>query len=126
MDNTANMNLIRLVERFGDEDSCRDYLERLRWPDGVQCPRCKSRSISNIYERDQFDCNSCRYQFSVTAGTSFHDSHLPLWKWFVAIYLMVEAKKGISANQLKRTIGVSYEPTIDRFKRLQTPSTLFV
>ncbi len=52
---------------------------------------------------------SCRYQFSVTAGTVFHDSHLPLWKWFLAIYLIGESKKGISAKQLQRTLGVSYK-----------------
>ena len=56
-----------------------------------------------------FECNSCRYQFSVTASTIFHDSHLPLWKWFATMYLMIESKKGISANQVKRTLGVSYK-----------------
>src|SRR3712207_5133007 len=60
-------------------------------------------------KRDQFVCRSCRYHFSVTAGTIFHDTHLPLWKWFLAVYLMVEAKKGVSANQLKRTLDVSYK-----------------
>lgn len=109
MSDTANLNLVTLVERFRSEDACREYLERLRWPDGVVCPRCESQSISRIETRDQFDCNSCRYQFSVTAGTIFHDTHLPLWKWFAAIYLMCESKKGISANQLKRTLGVSYK-----------------
>ena len=103
------MNLVTLVERFHSEDACREYLEKLRWPEGIECPRCQSKSISEIRDRDQFDCNSCRYQFSVTAGTIFHDTHLHLWKWFAAIYLMCESKKGISANQLKRTLGVSYK-----------------
>jgi transposase-like protein len=103
------LDLPTLIESFGTEEKCRDYLERLRWPDGVECPRCAERSISRIEKRNQFDCNSCRYQFSVTAGTVFHDSHLPLWKWFLAIYLVGESKKGISAKQLQRTIGVSYK-----------------
>jgi transposase-like protein len=60
-------------------------------------------------ERHQYQCRSCRYQFSVTAGTIFHDTHLPLWKWFLAVYLIIESKKGISANQLKRTLDVSYK-----------------
>ena len=106
---TADVNLISLIERFGDDDKCREYLERLRWPSGVACPRCGDTSVSEIADRHQWDCNSCRYQFSVTAGTIMHGSHLPLFKWFVAIYLMCESKKGISANQLKRTIGVSYK-----------------
>lgn len=103
------MNLPKLIERFGADDKCREYLEDLRWPNGVECPRCGERSISRIEKRKQYECNSCRYQFSVTAGTVFHDSHLPLWKWFLSIYLVGESKKGISASQLGRTIGVSYK-----------------
>lgn len=103
------MDLPKLIEEFGTEDRCREYLEDLRWPDGVVCPRCAERSISRIEKRKQFECNGCRYQFSVTAGTLFHDSHLPLWKWFLAIYLIGESKKGISGKQLQRTLGVSYK-----------------
>lgn len=103
------MNLVRLVEQFGSEEKCRAYLEGLRWPDGLACPRCGGMTISRIKKRGQFDCDDCRYQFSVTAGTIFHDTKLPLWKWFAATYLMVESKKGMSANQMKRTLGVSYK-----------------
>jgi len=103
------MNLPKLVERFGSEDRCRAYLEVLRWPEGIRCPDCGSDSISRITTRNQLDCNVCRNRFSVKSGTVFHDSHLPLWKWFLATYLITESKKGISANQLKRTLGVSYK-----------------
>ncbi len=103
------MNLPKLIERFGSEDRCRAYLEVLRWPDGVRCPDCGSDSVSRIKTRNQFDCNRCRSRFSVKSGTVFHDSHLPLWKWFLATYLITESKKGMSANQLKRTLGVSYK-----------------
>jgi len=104
-----DINLINLIDRYHDEDNCRAYLEELRWPNGVACPRCGSMSISRYHSKDVFDCNSCRYQFSVTSGTIFHDSHLPLWKWFLTAYMMSEAKKGVSANQIKRTISVSYK-----------------
>ena len=104
-----DVNLVNLIERYHNEDKCRDYLEELRWPDGVACPRCESKSISRIQKQKVFECNSCRYQFSVRAGTIFHDSHLPLWKWFLATYMMCESKKGVSANQIKRTISVSYK-----------------
>ena len=103
------INLISLVERYNNEEKCRAYLEELRWPNGLACPRCGVMSISKIQKHNIFECNSCRYQFSVTSGTVFHDSHLPLWKWFATVYLMIESKKGISANQVKRTIGVSYK-----------------
>jgi len=104
-----SVNLCTLIEQFGSENKCREYLEALRWPDEISCPRCASNRISRIKERNQFDCDGCRYQFSVTAGTIFNDSHLPLWKWFLCVYLLCESKKGMSANQIKRTIGVSYK-----------------
>lgn len=106
---TAEINLVNLIEQFGSEDKCREYLEELRWPDGVACPRCSSKSVSRIHARGQFQCNACRYQFSVTAGTIFHDSHLPLWKWLLTAYIMTESRKGVSANQIRRTINVSYK-----------------
>src|SRR5215212_7367187 len=105
----TDINLVALVEQFRSEDACRAYLAELRWPDGVRCPRCDNASISRIAARDQYDCNACRFQFSVTAGTIFHDTHLPLWKWFLTTYMVTEARKGVSANQIKRTIGVSYK-----------------
>ncbi len=71
----------------------------------------RGTSISKIASRNQYECNAkdCRYQFSVTAGTLLNDSHLPLWKWFLAVYLMCESKKGISAKQLHRMLGGSYK-----------------
>ena len=103
-------NLVLLTQTFsGDDRKCRAYLEALRWPMGVKCPRCESAKISRIFDRHQFDCDSCRYQFSVTAGTIFNDTHLAIWKWFLAVYLMCESKKGISARQLGRSISVSYK-----------------
>ena len=97
------------MDKFNSDDKCRDVLEQLRWPRGVCCPRCDSDRVSNISTRNQYGCDPCGYQFSVTAGTIFHDSHLPLRKWFAAIYLMCETKKGVSANQLKRTLKVAYK-----------------
>jgi transposase-like protein len=75
----------------------------------VRCLRCNSGKISRISTRKQYDCDSCRYRFSITTGTLFHDSHLPLSKWFLAILLMCEAKNGISANQMKRLLGVAHK-----------------
>lgn len=105
----AEMNLMKLIEKYDTDDKCRAMLEQLRWPDGVQCVRCESKKISRNYNRNQFECDSCGYHFSVTAGTIFHDSHLPLRKWFIATYLMCESKKGVSALQLKRTLNVAYK-----------------
>ena len=108
MEALKNMDLMTLMTACDTVEECRDILLELRWPDGVVCPRCGKDKISKIEKRAQFDSDSCRYQFSVTSGTIFHDSHLPLPKWFAAIYLMCESKKGISANQLSRALGVQY------------------
>ena len=102
-------NLIKLFEKFNSEDRCREYLELLRWPSGVCCVRCGETSVWKLAKRHQYQCNGCDYQFSATAGTVFHDSHLPLWKWFLAAYLICESKKGMSALQIKRTLGISYK-----------------
>ncbi|MHB8620543.1 MAG: IS1595 family transposase, partial [Chloroflexota bacterium] len=70
---------------------------------------CESKKIGRLAKPGLFECSSCSYQFTVTAGTIFHDSHLPLTKWFLATYIITESKKGISANQLKRMLAVSYK-----------------
>jgi transposase-like protein len=105
----SNLDMMELMERFGTEEKCRAILEELRWPEGARGPRCNGVKTSRIHAGDQFDCDTCRHQFSVTSGTIWHDTHLPLRKWFIAIYLTVESKKGMSANQMKRILGVSYK-----------------
>ncbi|MHB8525123.1 MAG: IS1595 family transposase [Candidatus Acidiferrales bacterium] len=101
-----NMNLSELMKDFADESKCRAYLESLRWPNGVSCPRCKAAKVYRIAKRDQFVCASCEYQFSVTVDTIFHDTHLPLVTWFLATFLLCEAKKGMSACQIQRSLGI--------------------
>lgn len=103
------IDLLTLMNAYDTAVECRAYLEDLRWPTGPICPRCSGKVISRLKERRQFECDDCTYQFSVTSGTLFHDSHLPLPKWFVAIFLICESKKGMSANQLKRILKVSYK-----------------
>ncbi|MBZ5600045.1 MAG: IS1595 family transposase [Acidobacteriia bacterium] len=99
------MTLPDVVELFGTDDKCRELLERLRWPEGPECPRCKTREVVRLSTNVKLLwCAECDYQFSVTAGTIFNDSHLPLSMWFMATLLLVEARKGMSANQLRRTL----------------------
>ena len=115
---TQDMNLVKLIQEFADESACREYLEELRWPNGIACLRCGSMRISRISTRNQLDCSDCNFRFSVTAGTIFHDSHLPLSKWFLAAYLMMEAKKGISAKQ-ERSLGIAYRTAWNLCHRIQ-------
>jgi hypothetical protein len=110
------MNLYSLTRRFPTEKDALDHLVKTRWPKGVRCLACdhgKCWPIESTNKtggpRHLFQCACCKFQFSATAGTLFHDSHLPLTKWFAAISLMSDAKKGISASQLGRHIGMTYK-----------------
>jgi len=98
------MTLLDVTQSFSSDEQCRELLKRLRWPEGVRCPRCQADAIKLATAKELFFCQTCVYQFSVLAGTIFNDSHLPLPIWFMATLLLCEAKKGISAHQLKRTI----------------------
>ena len=103
------LNLLQLMDRYNSDEACREALERIRWPAGVACLRCGDVNVTDLGKHNRWQCTSCRYQFSVTAGTIMHDSHLPLRKWFTAIYLLCISKKGISALQMQRTLGVAYK-----------------
>jgi transposase-like protein len=91
------------------EERCRRYLEELRWPDGVSCSECGARPVTPIPARRRFYCRRCRRFFSVTSGTVLHNCHLPIWKWFVAVELMVTRDDGVSAHRLMQLLGVSYK-----------------
>lgn len=103
------MTLVEINAQFSTDKRCRELLKRLRWPNGPECPRCKTEKVSYMEDHGRFWCSECSYQFSITAGTIFNDSHLPLQTWFLAVLLICEARKGMSANQIKRTLGVSYK-----------------
>lgn len=103
------MTLVDVINLFDTDTKCRELLVRLRWPNGPECLRCHGSVVELATEKQLFYCKECDYQFTVTATTIFNDSHLPLTKWFLATLLLCEAKKGTSANQIKRTLGVSYK-----------------
>lgn len=101
------MNIIQVFKKFPDQKSCIEHLESVRWANGVICPYCDSK---NNYPRTsdfRHHCNDCQKSFSVTIGTLFHDTRIPLQKWFLAISLILNAKKGISSRQLSRDLEVN-------------------
>ena len=95
--------------RFSTEEACRAELFRLRFPNGFVCPKCGCTEYYPVRGRNVFQCRACRHQTSVTAGTVMHRTHLPLTVWFWVIYLCATDKRGISAVQLSRTLGICYE-----------------
>jgi len=100
------MNLMDVNTLFSTDAKCRELLTRLRFPEGPRCLRCKGPVVELETEKQLFYCKDCDYQFTVTAGTVFNDSHLPLATWFAATLLLCEAKKGMSACQIQRTLGI--------------------
>jgi transposase-like protein len=120
------MNLIDLTKKFGTPEACNDFLESMRWPEGVECLECGGKRVSKYVKgagvrksgaregqtvpaRILYVCLDCKKHFSVTEGTIFNDTHLPLDKWFMATALMVNAKKGLSAKQVQRDLGCAYK-----------------
>ena len=99
---------------FHDEDKAREHLEAVRWPNGPFCPHCgEAENVRKLEGKSHrpglYQCRSCRQQFTVTVGTVFERSKVPIHKWLLATHLMCASKKGYSAHQLHRTIGVTYK-----------------
>jgi transposase-like protein len=99
---------------FNDEAKAREHLEQIRWPDGPFCPHCgEAEKVYRLHGKSHREglihCNSCEGSFTVTTGTVLESSHVPLHKWVLAYRLMNSSKKGISAHQLHRTLGVTYK-----------------
>lgn len=99
------MNLIQIYKEFPTHESCVEHLEKVKWNGKPTCPYCKSKKQTPLKEKQQrYHCNNCNTSYSVTVGTIFHDTKLELQKWFLAISLILNAKKGISSRQLARDL----------------------
>lgn len=115
------LNLIKIAQEYSDDNKARELLEELRWPNGVTCPHCKNATDKPIYKlkpirgsksavrKGVYKCGACRKQFTVTVGSIFEDSHVPIGKWLMAIFIIGSSKKSISAHQLHRMLGVTYK-----------------
>jgi transposase-like protein len=107
MEALAPTTLIAAVRHFEDHKVCVEFVKRLHWPDGkVTCPRCKATHVKELATRQIWKCYGCKKQFSVKVGTIFEDSALPLSKWLIAMWLIANAKNGISSCEIGRSIGV--------------------
>jgi transposase-like protein len=104
----VGMSLPRFQQLYGDESRCRAALEAWRWPSGFVCPQCGYDRSCQVRGGSLFQCHRCHAQTSLTAGTLFSNTKLPLTTWFLAIYLLTQNKNGMSALSLKRHLGVSY------------------
>jgi transposase-like protein len=108
--------VLGITRRLYSEQKCIAHIESLRWPEGLSCIRCGGKRVFKYRTRGKtgkwrhlYECVDCRYQYSVTTGTIFHDSHLPLSKWFEAIYLISSSRKDLSARKLQRELSTTYK-----------------
>src|SRR6266487_2589454 len=126
----VDLTLDEIQSRFSTDENARQYLEEIRWPNGVVCSHCKNADQSRIWEiranatanvrAGLRQCAECKKQFTVTVGTIFEDSHLPLRKWLVAWYLLCSSKKGISSLQIQRMLGLgSYRTALFMMHRIR-------
>ena len=106
------MVLIDFYERFPDEQACWNYFLSLRWPDGFVCPSCQEEKGCFKPSRKIFECYSCEHQASLTAGTVFHKTRVPLTKWFWFIFFMATSKKGVSMLYLQKQLRIGTYKTI--------------
>lgn len=106
----AGLSLTEFLARFGTLAQCEVALERNRWPAGYVCARCTHRKHYVVWHggAKTFQCQACRHQVTLTSGTIFHSSKLPLTKWFQAMYMLTQSKNNVSALELSRLIGVCY------------------
>jgi transposase-like protein len=103
------MTMASIYQMFPSQDSCIEHLEKIRWQNGPECPYCFNKHVTREKSQNRWHCNACNTSFSVTVNTIFHDTKIPLQKWFVAISLMLNAPKDISAKQLQRDLKVTYK-----------------
>jgi transposase-like protein len=120
-ENESELNLVTLAKEYADEDNARALLESILWPNGPVCPHCKNHKDKAIYKMESkpgsktkmraglHKCGACRNTFTVKVGTIFEDSHLPISKWLMAIYILCASKKSISALQMSRMLKITYK-----------------
>ena len=117
-------SLVDLLTFFNTEEKCHEHLANMRWNGKPVCPHCgHSEKIYKFANTNMYKCSDCRKKFSVRIGTIFQDSHIPLQKWFAAIYLITSHKKGISSHQLARDLGITQKSAWFINHRLRVAST---
>jgi hypothetical protein len=115
----SKISLLQGQQRDDTEKACASKLAKYRWPNGFICPKCGHDSSYYIASRKVYQCCRCRNQVSVTAGTLFHSTNLPLVKWFLAIYLMASETGGISALRLSKHIDVSWPTARNMLQKIR-------
>jgi transposase-like protein len=118
-----DLHITEFQNTYRTEKDCQNYLFKLKWPNGFICPQCGSNTYYLVEKRHLYQCTKCKKQNSITSGTLLHHTHLPLLKWFWAIYLVSRDKRGYSALALKNALNVSYPTAWLLFQKIRTAMT---
>ena len=121
MQTESPSTLLEAIKFFGEGDNAFNFMVQLRWPDSVKCPRCQSANVSAIPTRKTWECKCCttQKQFSVRVGTIFEDSPIPLNKWLAGIWLLANAKNGVSSYEIHRSLGITQKTAWFMLQRIR-------
>lgn len=113
------LSLHKFLKTYGREQDCRNYLSKVRWPQGYRCPKCDCSHYYTVTTRNLFQCTNCKHQYSLISGTIFESSKLPLTTWFLAIYFITQSKDGLSGLHLRRLLGISVNAAFRMKQKIQ-------
>jgi len=119
------MTLLEIIKKLTTKEKCLKYIEKIRWPEGVICPRCGEHRVSIINTRDRFECYKCKYQFNAIAGTILSKTYIPLSKWILAIYLYCSHSGQIKPAELMRVLNLPYKTSWHLLNKLKKNSRNF-
>ncbi len=117
--NNLPQTLQEAIRHFTDPDVCLKFVAELRWPNGPECPRCQGKELNFLSTRRLWKCKACKKQFSVKVGTIFEDSPLGLDKWLAGIWLIANAKNGISSYEIHRALGITQKSAWHMLHRIR-------
>ena len=115
----TTISAYEFFKSFPNEASAIEYIEGLRWADGIICPHCDSQRSGRMKDSQYHQCKDCRKKFTVRTGTIFERSHIPLDKWLYAMYILETARKGVSSLQLSKELGITQKATWFMLHRLR-------
>lgn len=117
------MTLLEVYKKLNTNRKCLDFIEKIRWQNGVICPRCHNQNLNRIQSRDKFECSNCKYQFNSIAGTVLSKTYIPLQKWILAIYLYCQQSGRLKPSELAKVLDLPYKTAWHLNQKIKKNST---
>lgn len=119
------MTLLEVIKKLNTNEKCLNFIEKIRWPEGIICPRCSEEKITKILTRSKYECYKCKYQFNAIAGTILSKTYIPLSKWMLAIYLFCSYNGKIKPVEITRVLDLPYKTGWYLFNKIKENSKNF-